>query len=225
MSACIGRSNRACITERFGSGTIRLTVWQNLLISDVPGAHLDAALAAITTLGLAWQAAPLRAGLVACTGNAGCKFAAGDTKAHGAALVDWLESRISIDQPLNIHLTGCHHSCAQHFIADIGLLAAKVEQGEDLVEAYDLHVGGGAGADAAIGRLIRPGIPFASLPPILLSWLTAWQRERHAGEGFQSWSARQSDVRLAELADNAPVTGAGGSSELKPTLRFSEVQA
>ena len=98
----------------------------------------------------------MRGGLVACTGNAGCKFSASDTKGHAAALVDYLEARIAVDPPVNIHLTGCHHSCAQHYIADIGLLGAKVEHGEDMVEGYDLHVGGGAGADQAIGRLIRP---------------------------------------------------------------------
>jgi len=102
------------IAERFGSGTLRLTVWQNLLISDIPDGRLNAALDAITQLGLDWRASALRGGLVACTGNAGCKFSASDTKRHAAALVDWLEPRIRIDQPINIHLTGCHHSCAQH---------------------------------------------------------------------------------------------------------------
>jgi ferredoxin-nitrite reductase len=193
---CLGLAD---IAERFGSGTIRLTVWQNLLVSDVPAANLEAAQAAITALGLDWRTTPLRAGLVACTGNAGCKFSAGDTKAHGAQLVQWLEQRISIDQPLNIHLTGCHHSCAQHYIADIGLLAAKVEQGDDLVEGYDLHVGGGAGARAAIGRLIRAKIPFDALPSTVLGLLSAWKTERTIGEGFQAWSARQSDAQLAAL--------------------------
>ena len=135
----------AAIADRYGSGTIRLTVWQNLLISDIPNERLPEALAALEALGLSHEAGPLRTGLVACTGNAGCKFAASNTKAHAAALVDWLEARISVDSPVNIHLTGCHNSCAQHYIADIGLLGAKVERGEDLVEGYDLHVGGGAG--------------------------------------------------------------------------------
>ncbi len=100
--------------------------------------------------------------------HAGCKFAAGDTKRHAAALAEWLDARITIDSPINIHLTGCHHSCAQHFIADIGLLATKVERGEELVDGYDLHVGGGTGADARIGRLMHPKVPFEELPPMIL---------------------------------------------------------
>jgi ferredoxin-nitrite reductase len=96
-------------------------------------------------------------------------------------------------------LTGCHHSCAQHYIADIGLLATKVEQGDDLVEGYDLHIGGGAGADAAIGRLIKSGIAFAALPPMILALLSAWMTQRVEGESFQSWSAQQSDARLLTM--------------------------
>jgi ferredoxin-nitrite reductase len=198
----------AAIAERFGSGTIRLTVWQNLLISDIADADVPAALAAIEVLGLTTEVSPLRGGLVACTGNAGCKFAAGDTKRHATALVDYLEERISVDMPVNIHLTGCHHSCAQHYIADIGLLAAKVEQGDDMVEGYDLLVGGGAGPDQAIGRLIRPGVVFADLPPMIHALLEAWMAQRPPGENFQTWTAGQTDDALAAMVERVPVEAA-----------------
>ena len=193
----------AALAERFGSGTRRLTVWQNLVISDVADAELDAALADIAGLGLDWRASHLRGGLVACTGNAGCKFAASDTKGHAAALADWLEARITLDQPINIHLTGCYHSCAQHFVADIGLLGAKVEGDDDLVEGYDLHVGGGAGAEQAIGRLIRPGIAFDALGPLLLALLHAWQAAA-PGAPFQVWCAAHDDAALGAFCDAAP---------------------
>jgi ferredoxin-nitrite reductase len=191
----------AAIAERHGSGTIRLTVWQNLLISDIPEASIPTVLTEIAALGLIAEASPLRAGLVACTGNAGCKFAASDTKGHAAELATWLEDRVPVDQPLNIHLTGCHHSCAQHFIADIGLLGAKVEHGEDLIEGYDLHVGGGAGAHAKIGRLLRPGIAFDAIKPVLASLLTGWLEQRATGESFQDWTARCSDETLLAICD------------------------
>jgi ferredoxin-nitrite reductase len=194
----------ADVATTHGSGTIRLTVWQNLLISDIPDDALDAALTDIAALGLTWTASAVRGGLVACTGNAGCKFAASDTKGHAAQLADWLDARITLPAPINIHLTGCHHSCAQHYIADIGLLAAKVERGEDMMEGYDLHVGGGAGVGQAIGRLIRPGIVFEDLPPILLAMLSSWQREASA-ESFQAWSASRSDEELAALSESAAV--------------------
>src|SRR4029078_10705535 len=116
----------AKIAADLGDGDIRLTVWQNLLISGVPDDKVALAEAAIAPLGLGTKAASIRAGLVACTGNVGCKFAASDTKGHAEDIARWCESRVELDGPLNIHLTGCHHSCAQHYIGDIGLLACRV---------------------------------------------------------------------------------------------------
>jgi ferredoxin-nitrite reductase len=195
----------ADIAECHGSGTLRLTVWQNLLISDIPDAHLDAALSAISAAGLDWRASAIRGGLVACTGNAGCKFSASDTKRHAASLADWLEARIAIDQPINIHLTGCHHSCAQHYVADIGLLAVKVPDGEEMIEGYDLHVGGGAGADQRIGRMVRSGVVFDALGPMVLALLQRWMMERAAGQSFQSFAAQHTDEALVAMCDQTMV--------------------
>ena len=106
----------ADIAREFGDGDIRLTVWQNLLISGVPTDRLEAARQRIEVLGLAIEANALRSGLVACTGNTGCKFAASNTKRHAEEIARWCETRVALDTPVNIHLTGCHHSCAQHFV-------------------------------------------------------------------------------------------------------------
>ncbi|WP_135468037.1 NirA family protein [Crenalkalicoccus roseus] len=190
----------AGIARRFGSGTLRLTVWQNLLVSDVPQAALSAALETIAALGLTHEASAIRGGLVACTGNAGCKFAASNTKRHAAELAAFLEARLTLDQPINIHLTGCHHSCAQHYIADIGLLAAKVERGEEMVEGYDLHVGGGAGLEQRIGRLVLPKIPAEELGPRVLALLRSWLAARAPGESFHAFCARHEAAALAALA-------------------------
>ncbi|MDN3567366.1 NirA family protein [Paeniroseomonas aquatica] len=190
----------ADVAQAFGSGTIRLTVWQNLLISDIPEAQVPQARAAIAALGLGWEASAVRGGLVACTGAAGCKFAASHTKQHAATLADFLEANIALDAPVNIHLTGCHHSCAQHYIADIGLLGTKVERGEDMVEGYDLHVGGGAGPAQKIGRMIRKGVAQDELGPVVLGLLRAWLAGRDGpGDSFHLWSARQTDEALAGL--------------------------
>ena len=81
------------LARTLGDGDIRLTVWQNLLLSDIPDARVEEAKAAIDALGLDWRATELRAGLVACTGAAGCKFAAADTKEHALAIADHVEAR------------------------------------------------------------------------------------------------------------------------------------
>src|ERR1700722_17464686 len=135
----------AQISRELGDGDIRLTVWQNLLLAGVAGENLTAATARIEALGLAIEANAVRSGLVACTGNTGCKFAASDTKRHAEEIARWCDTRVALDTPVNIHLTGCHHSCAQHYVAEIGLLACKVQANEDAdpVEGYHIYIGGG----------------------------------------------------------------------------------
>ncbi|MCC8430184.1 NirA family protein [Reyranella aquatilis] len=196
------------IAERFGSGTIRLTVWQNLLISDVADRDVGLCITAFAALGLRVEASALRRGLVACTGNAGCKFAAANTKGHGLKLVEHLERRLAIDTPINIHLTGCHHSCAQHYVGDIGLIAAKVERGEDSVEGYHVFIGGGAAATAeqAMAREYASSIAFDDLPPLLERLLSAYLAHRlSAAESFFEFCRRHEIAALRELADRAPV--------------------
>ena len=103
----------AQVARDLGDGDIRLTVWQNLIISGVRSEDVAAAQARVEALGLSISATSIRAGLVACTGNVGCKFAASDTKRHAEEIARWCESRVALDSPVNIHLTGCHHSCTR----------------------------------------------------------------------------------------------------------------
>jgi ferredoxin-nitrite reductase len=194
----------AKIAGDLGDGDIRLTVWQNLLISGVADQSLALAGAAIDALGLAVKASHLRAGLIACTGNAGCKFAASDTKRHAAEIGDWCESRVPIETPLNIHLTGCHHSCAQHYISDIGLLAAKVPTGneDDTVEGYHLYAGGGFGPDAEIGREVYRDVRAEDAPKIVERLLKAYLANRgSADETFLAFSRRHDGEALRRMAD------------------------
>lgn len=191
----------ATIAEQFGSGTIRLTVWQNLLIPDIDGADIPAVKCAIEQAGLSWSATNVRSGLVACTGNGGCKFAAANTKGHALQIASYLEQRVDLDQPVNIHLTGCHHSCAQHYIGDIGLLGTKVAVGESLVEGYHVFVGGGYGDNRAIGRQIAANVASEDLPPLLERLLLAWQTQRAgAAQSFQSWVRDKSTAELESIA-------------------------
>jgi ferredoxin-nitrite reductase len=197
----------ADIAERHGSGTLRLTVWQNLLISDIKQGEAAAATAGIEALGLRIKASAVRGGLIACTGNTGCKFALADTKRHGLALADHLDARVALDTPLNIHLTGCPNSCAQHAVGDIGLLATKVDAGgDDEVQGYHIHVGGGSGAEQRLGREIFQSVPADEVPARIEAMLQAYLAHRRNGESFYAFAGRHSDVELCALF--APVAEA-----------------
>ena len=192
------------VARAFGDGDIRLTVWQNLLISGVADGKIEAALAAIHAAGLATSVSNVRAGLVACTGSKGCKFAASDTKGHALQIADHLDAQLTLDQPVNIHLTGCHHSCAQHYIGDIGLIGAKVSVNDegDQVEGYHVHVGGGFGAQGAIGRLLASDVTASDAPQLIEKLLRAWTAHRvDAGESFQAFTARHDIDALKTLVE------------------------
>jgi ferredoxin-nitrite reductase len=187
-----------------GDGDIRLTVWQNLLLSGVCDANIALAIAAIEALGLAVTASHIRAGLIACTGNTGCKFAASDTKRHAAAIGDWCEPRVEMDTPLNIHVTGCHHSCAQHYISDIGLIGAKVPIGtdDDTVEGYHLFAGGGFGPDADVGQEVFHDVKAEDVPRTVERLLKAYLGNRASvDETFLSFARRHDGESLRKLAD------------------------
>jgi ferredoxin-nitrite reductase len=194
----------ARIAEDFGDGDIRLTVWQNLLISGVRDDSVAVATVAIGALGLSVEPSQIRAGLIACTGNAGCKFAASDTKRHAAQIADWCEPRVEIDTPLNIHLTGCHHSCAQHFISDIGLIAAKVPvgEGDDTVEGYHLFAGGGFGPHAKLGREVFHDIKAEDAPKTVEKLLKAYLNHRASPEEtFLAFARRHDGETMRRLAE------------------------
>ena len=196
----------AAIADRYGSGTIRLTVWQNLLISDVAEQDVAAVTAAVHALGLATSATGVRSGLIACTGAAGCKFAMAHTKQHALELADYLEPRVPLDVPVNIHLTGCPNSCAQHYMGDIGLLGTKVEQGDDMVEGYHVFVGGGYGAEQGIGREVYRSVAAADLGPTIERMLRAYLDAR-AGEAetFLAFCRRHPTEQLKEMFEQQAV--------------------
>jgi ferredoxin-nitrite reductase len=197
----------ADLADRHGGGTLRLTVWQNLLISDVREADRDLVRDEIQRLGLHCDASNVRGGLVACTGAAGCKYAMAHTKQHAAALAEYLDPRVRLDVPVNIHFTGCPHSCAQHYMGDIGLLGTRVEAGEEMAEAYHVFVGGGYGADQSIGRELFRNVLAAELPGVVERLLLSYVENREsAAETFREFTSRLPAERLKQLCDQpAPV--------------------
>jgi ferredoxin-nitrite reductase len=191
----------ADIADCFGSGEIRLTVWQNLVIPNVPDAMVDAAVAAILEAGLKVEVGAVMGGTVACTGNQGCKYAASDTKTHAVALANFLDERFPIRQPVNLHVTGCNHSCAQHYIGDIGMMGVKVD-GE---EGYQVSLGGGSDADQGLARELIPAIKFADLPPVMERLFTAYTAQREPDETFLSFTRRHTIDELKSFCSTESV--------------------
>ena len=191
---CDQMDGLANISGELGDGDIRLTVWQNLLISGLTREGAEEAARRVEGLGLDWRATSVRAGLVACTGSRGCRLAASDTKGHATDIAEYLDALPPLDTPINIHLTGCPNSCAQHYVGDIGLVGARVaidEDGEETVDGYNVVVGGGFGVDAGIGREIFRDVPAAEAPALLARMVQAYTDNRSdSNEPFFAFSRR-----------------------------------
>lgn len=180
----------AGIADSYGSGEVRLTVWQNFIIPNVREAFVLSAAKALAKAGFSTESSPLKNGFVACTGNRYCKYAATDTKGHATRVMNELHKRVPLDQPVNIHFTGCPHSCAQHFMGDIGLLGTKVKT--ESGEGYHITVGGGFGENRQIGRQIFSSVPAEALTDTLEAMLSAYLARRAPGETFHAFCNRHS---------------------------------
>lgn len=189
----------ARLAAQYGRSDIRLTAWQNLIIPGIADGDVDTVKAEIERLGFRYSSTTISGGLVACTGNAGCKYAASNTKSHALQLAEFLEAEVQLDQPINIHLTGCPHSCAQHYIGDIGLIGAKVKVDGESVEGYAVVLGGGVDEHQAIAHEIFPGTAFEDLKPLLRKVLQTYLKHREAKETFWQFSRRHSADELKAL--------------------------
>jgi ferredoxin-nitrite reductase len=189
----------AQLAENYGSGQLRLTPWQNLLIPDVPDAFVETVKRQLVRMGFHYEATNILGGLVACTGNKGCKWSSTDTKGQAVALGEYLNKRITLDQPINIHLTGCPNSCAQHYMGDIGLQGVKVNVGGESVEGYHIVFGGGYGHTQAVAKQVFTGIPFSEIPTLLEKVLKVYQARRQSGESFAEFTRRHPVKQLQEM--------------------------
>ena len=185
----------ADLADNYGSGEIRLTVWQNFIIPNIPEAYLETVKKAIRKIGFDYQQSNIGSGVIACTGNRYCKFSSTDTKGHALSLIKYLEKRVELDQPVNIHFTGCPNSCAQHYMGDIGMLGTKTRDGR---EAYHVFVGGGFGKNAACGRQIYQALVFDEINVTVERILRAYLKRRKSGESFQSFTTRH-DVNSLQV--------------------------
>ncbi|MEM7469321.1 MAG: NirA family protein [Pseudomonadota bacterium] len=184
------------IAQKYGANDVRLTVWQNLIIPYVADADVDAAVAAIKAIGLDVNATAFAAGAVACTGRWGCKLANAYTKQDGEAIVDHLQERFELDKPINIHLTGCPNSCAQHYIGDIGMVGTTATDGS---EGYDVYIGGGCDHDQNLGRFLCGPIASRDVTTLSEQIISNYLNSREGDESFLTFANRHDESQLQNI--------------------------
>lgn len=189
----------ADLAARHGSGRVRLTAHQKLLVLDVPEAEVATLVVELDALGLPANASEWRRGVLACTGIEFCKLALVETKARARSAVEELERRIpDLDAPVTIHVNGCPNSCARFQVADIGLkgLVMTGASGET-VEGFQVHLGGALGGNARLARKTRAlRVEADDLVDYVEHVVTRFRTDQAPGESFAEWAHRADEEAL-----------------------------
>jgi ferredoxin-nitrite reductase len=201
LGAPVGRMNArqmhalADLATNYARGELRLTVWQSVIIPHIPDAFVETVKRAAARLGFFYEASTSAGGVIACTGNRGCKYSAADTKGHAVALMKHLANDTTIESPINIHFTGCPHSCAQHYCGDIGFIGTKLPDGG---EGYHVVLGGGMDHEQGVAREIFRGVRATEVNPLVDKLLRTYAQKKNRGETFVEWVRRHSMKELQE---------------------------
>ncbi len=210
LSIVGGRTNAlelkrlADLAEEFGSGRMRTTNTQNILLLDIPEMNLHALKQELDASEFDYHPSWARKGMLACTGIQFCKLAIAETKNRAKELDDYLSNAVEMDDPVRISVTGCPNSCGQHQICDVGLEGSLVTMDGVKRESFQVFLGGGVGAHETLGRRIGVRIPSEELSESMARLFSRYKNDRVSSETFQEFCLRHSDENLAEYL-TAPV--------------------
>jgi sulfite reductase (ferredoxin) len=189
----------ADLADQYSNGNLRTTINQNVVLRWVPEdtiAHLYDDLA---SRGLADPGAELVEDIIACPGTDTCGLGITSSKGLARALAEVFPAgRVPEDlHDVNVKISGCHNSCAQHHISTIGLHGVGKRLGEHVAPHYELHLGGSVNGTAKIGQMIVK-LPAKAVPAALSHLVEVYRRERRPNEGMPAFITRAGKNRLKE---------------------------
>ena len=203
------------LADHYGTGELRTTNMQNLLIPNIRRERTAALRREIEAAGLRIEASPFRRGTIACTGSEFCKLALTETKGFARWLVETLEARLpGFDQHVKLHITGCPNSCGQHWIADLGIEGKKVKVDGRQVDAYYFCLGGALGKHQAKARPLGYRIAATEVPDAIERLLRTYLAERTDGENFRQFCTRHTDAELRALLAGQEITAVARDAPL-----------
>jgi sulfite reductase (ferredoxin) len=190
----------ADLSEHFGTGELRTTNMQNLLIVNVPRMNAETLAKELDDIGLRVGGSPFARGAVACSGTEFCKLAITETKNFSRWLVEELDERLpGFEQHLKLHVTGCPNSCGQHWIADIGIEGKKLKVGDEMVDAYYFCLGGAVGKYQSIARPIGYRCAAGEVPLAIERLLRRYLADQQPSENLRQFFSRHADTQLREF--------------------------
>jgi ferredoxin-nitrite reductase len=208
-------------------GDVRFTRQQNVILTNIPADKLDQVRTSLSGIGFDPDRTLAFGRSVACTSHQFCNYSVAETKGKLTEIIEELADRHGPGRvgDLAIHMDGCPHACAQHWIGEIGLqgTTTRVDGEGERVEAYDLTVGGALGARTAIGRRLLRRVPTSEITSVLDRLVTAWLDERDrngdTGFGFGDFCARHDDEQLLQIATALDPVSAATDVRLEGALQ------
>ncbi|RDZ48512.1 ferredoxin--nitrite reductase [Haloferax sp. Atlit-19N] len=194
----------ARVADEYGSGEIRVTQRQNVIITDVPEEKLDALQDEELLDHYSPDPHPFMRGSIACTGTEFCSLSIVETKNRQVRYARWLKENVELPagvEDFHIHLSGCTASCAQPQIADISLRGMKTRKDGEPVEALDIGLGGGLGENPNFAEWVTQRVPVDEVPGAIKNLLANFEERREGDETFREFVARTDEEDLAELVE------------------------
>lgn len=190
----------ADISQQYGDGEIRLTVMQSFYILNVAQENTQAVTDRLAQIGLPLERSAITKGVVACTGIEFCNLAVVETKGRAKNIVNLLDEGVKWNNSeyFRINVNGCPNSCGQHWIADVGLQGCTKKVDGQLVEHFDVFLGGGLGDGAAFNKRVKR-LPAEEVAPAIQKLINVYESGKLNGESFKQFVARQSEEELELL--------------------------
>ncbi|MDH4096700.1 MAG: sulfurtransferase TusA family protein [Nitrospira sp.] len=189
----------ADLAERYSNGNLRTTINQNLVIRWVPEDRVEALYDDLSLHGLADPGAELVEDIIACPGTDTCGLGITSSKGLARALAEvFPPGRVPEDLAgVDVKISGCHNSCAQHHISTIGLHGVGKRLGNHVAPHYELHLGGSVNGTPRIGQMTVK-LPAKAVPAALTHLMDVYRRDRLANEGLPGFIIRVGKNKLKD---------------------------
>ncbi|TXG64303.1 hypothetical protein EZV62_011297 [Acer yangbiense] len=162
----------ARLADTYGSGKLRLTVEQNIIIPNIDNSKLEAFLKEPLLERFSPEPPILMKGLVACTCNQFCGQAIIETKARALKVTEEVERLVSVTKPVRMHWTGCPNTCGQVQVEDIGFMGCMTrDENRKTCEGAYVYLGGRIGSDSHLGDIYKKSVPCKDLVPLVVDIL------------------------------------------------------
>jgi ferredoxin-nitrite reductase len=199
----------AAIAEKYGDGSLRTVNSQNVVVPNVPDEKIAGILAEELLRKFMPRPESSGAHVVACTGKELCPLAVAETKGRVKAIAEYVDRHVTLKQPVRFHISGCVNSCGQHQIADIGLQGAVVKAEGQLLDAFELWIGGVLGPGARLATKLKGTVPAAYVAAAIVHLLKFYQADGAEGEAFSEFAARVGVLELQARLDEFLASDAG----------------